>query len=210
MRSPDFWKQEINGSTPGVCGGTEKRITRKDGTRPVLMAVLPGETKEETGVYLSHGYRSGRRWGWDKEISTGERDGGKMAVSLAVVSCDMKSGLASALCAFSGGSSAEEGTPAKFGAYLKVDRNLWMKKGTLTGAERVIELGWVTKDSRGNGYRADRRVRSRDCPQGTILRFESHLCNGKAAHASRPEAGHGCDSPVMAYLLCFSGPHTSD
>ena len=111
-------------------------------------------------------------------------------------SCDMKSGLACALCAFleAAAQMKENGKAPK--RTLK-----WIgtcdEEGDMTGAERVIELGWVTKDS---------LVMDTEPTDGEIQTahkgrywFEVTM-HGKAAHASRPEQGMDAIAG-MAYML---------
>ena len=58
-----FLEQEIKAATPGV-RRTEKDYTKEG--RPILMAVLPGETKEEL-VFICHMDTVPIAGGWTKE-----------------------------------------------------------------------------------------------------------------------------------------------
>ena len=88
-----FLEQEIKAALPER--GELKKDYTKEG-RPILMAVLPGETKEEL-VFICHMDTVPIAGGWTKNPLGEDGENGRF---FGRGSCDMKSGLASALCAF--------------------------------------------------------------------------------------------------------------
>ena len=88
-----FLEQEILAALPE--SGELKKDYTKEG-RPILMAVLPGETKEEL-VFICHMDTVPITGGWTKNPLGEDGENGRF---FGRGSCDMKSGLASALCAF--------------------------------------------------------------------------------------------------------------
>lgn len=184
-----FLEHEILAALPK--GGELKKDHTKEG-RPILMAVLPGETKEEL-VLICHMDTVPIADGWTKNPLGENGENGRF---FGRGSCDMKSGLAASLCAFlkAAAQMRESGKAPK--RTLK-----WIgtsdEEGDMTGAERVIALGWVTKDS---------LVMDTEPTDGEIQTahkgrywFEVTM-HGKAAHASRPEEGMDAIAG-MAYFL---------
>ena len=134
-----FLEQEIKAALP-ECGELKKDYTKEG--RPILMAVLPGETKEEL-VFICHMDTVPIAGGWTKNPLGEDGENGRF---FGRGSCDMKSGLASALCAFLEVAAQMKETGKAPKRTLK-----WIgtcdEEGDMTGVERVIELGWVMKDS---------------------------------------------------------------
>lgn len=184
-----FLEREIKAALP-ECGELKKDYTKEG--RPILMAVLPGETKEEL-VLICHMDTVPIAGGWTKN-PLGED--GKNGRFFGRGSCDMKSGLAASLCAF-----LEAATKMKETGETSKRTVKWLgtcdEEGDMTGAERVIELGWVTKDS---------FVMDTEPTDGEIQTAHKGRCwfevtmHGRAAHASRPEQGMDAIAG-MAYML---------
>lgn len=187
-----FLEQEIRKAIPEW--GCLKKEYTKEG-RPLLMAVLPGKTKKEF-VFICHMDTVPIADGWTKNPLGEDGEDGRF---FGRGSCDMKSGLAASLCAFLDAAAQMQKTGKQPERTLK-----WIgtsdEEGDMTGAERVIELGWVTKDS---------LVMDTEPTDGKIQTahkgrywFEVTM-HGKAAHASRPEQGMDAIAG-MAYLLTLA------
>lgn len=187
-----FLEQEIRKVIP-EWGFLKKEYTKEG--RLLLMAVLPGKTKKEF-VFICHMDTVPIADGWTKNPLGEDEEHGRF---FGRGSCDMKSGLAASLCAFLDAAEQVQKTGKRPERTLK-----WIgtsdEEGDMTGAERVIELGWVTKDS---------LVMDTEPTDGEIQTahkgrywFEVTM-HGKAAHASRPEQGMDAIAG-MSYLLTLA------
>lgn len=186
----DFLKAEI------------KKVLRTNGTcvcektkaeRPILMAAIPGEKPEEELVFICHMDTVPLADGWTKNALGADLIEDKIYGRGA---CDMKSGLASALCAFLAiakqlqESGKEPQRTLKFIATCD-------EEGDMTGVERAVEAGWVNRNS---------LVMDTEPTYGEIQTahkgrywFDLQL-HGQAAHASKPEKGIDAISG-MAYTI---------
>lgn len=111
------------------------------GRRNVMLA-LPGKAEEPELVFICHMDTVPVNSGWNREPFSGERTDDRI---YGRGSCDMKSGFACALSAFS--SAAESVKNGKLpGRTLKLIGTV-DEEGDMTGVEQVIRSGWVAKES---------------------------------------------------------------
>ena len=111
------------------------------GRRNIMLA-LPGKGDEPELVFICHMDTVPVGGGWDTDPFSGEITKGRI---YGRGSCDMKSGFACALSAFcSAAESGRNGEPPRRTIKLigTVD-----EEGDMTGVEKAIRSGWVTKDS---------------------------------------------------------------
>lgn len=150
--------------------------------RPIVMAELFGENPKEEMVFICHMDTVPVAAGWTKEPLGAQESDDKIYGRGA---CDMKAGLAAALCAFlhTVKQLQESGKQPK--RTLKFIATC-DEEGDMTGVERAIEAGWVRQDS---------LVMDMEPTNGEIQTahkgrywFDLQL-HGQAAHASKPQEG---------------------
>ncbi|MEG0566522.1 MAG: M20 family metallopeptidase, partial [Hungatella sp.] len=155
-----------------------------------LLARIEGETADPGLVYLCHMDTVTLGDGWNEDpLGAVERDGriyGRGA-------CDMKSGLACAMSAFAAIAACGRKPKHSFSFIATVDEEDFMR-----GVERVIQSGWVTKNS---------WVLDTEPTHGQIqvahkgrTWFELTV-NGCTAHASTPWKGADAIAAISAMIV---------
>lgn len=162
-------------------GGRCVREETKD-KRPIVMAELFGKNPDEEMVFICHMDTVPIADGWTKNPLGAEVTDAKLYGRGA---CDMKSGLAAALCAFLHTAKCVQESGVQPKRTLKFIATC-DEEGDMTGAERAIEVGWV----RPNSLVMDMEPTNGEIQTAHKGRYWFDLqIHGQAAHASKPQEG---------------------
>lgn len=197
----DYLEAQLMAVLPGFGTIIRKEYVDKNATienekrsRPLIMAVLPGENTKKELVFICHIDTVPIGDGWSVNPLTGVdgyHDDGMLEHKSSIQdriygrgSCDMKSGLACALVTFA--KACEQARKnGKFQNTLKLILTS-DEEGDMQGVEYAIRWGWVQSTS----MVMDTEPTNKEIQTAHKGRFWYELiCHGKAAHASKPEEG---------------------